>query len=568
MTLPARVSFTAGLSALYLAVAAILLIVCWQVWQSQNQYTLDNEWVSHTYKVQGQVQAVIARLGTLQTDAIGYATSGDEARRARLDTQLPQIEKDLAALRELVRDNPTQAERTKALSAGIMHQSELARQLVEQRHATGKLPESLPTIGMSGMREIAGLMLDEEDGLLLQRRLNTEKTATLTRQLTLAAIVLGLLFLAATYWLVLAAHRRSAKARADLRAANAKLSQALDSATLIGESMTKLSHFGEMLQSCRSIDEVRAGLGAALADMLPALGGRLALINPSQNLAANAVHWGIHGLDAESIFAPEDCWALRRGQAYPLAGTNAGFVCKHMHWPNPDQPNAGYLCIPLAAHGEMIGVLTFDAERPPDASERRVAMSAGEQVALAIANLRLQETLRTQSVRDPLTGLFNRRYLEVSLEREVMRAARRNQPLSVLMLDVDHFKRFNDTYGHEAGDALLAQFAEVLMSSVRAEDIVCRYGGEEFTVVLLEADAPTTQRIAEGIRSRVAEMSVAYRQQQLEHVTVSIGSAMFPLDATKREDLLRRADAALYAAKKAGRNRVSAANAHTAPTSD
>jgi len=561
MRLPARISFTAGLSALYLVVAAILLIVCWQVWRSANQYAIDNEWVSHTYKVEAQIQAVVARLGTLQTDAIGYATFGDEARRARLDTQLPQMENDLSALRELVGDNPAQAARAAALTAGILHQSELVRQLVEQRHATGKVPESLQTIGMSGMRELAGLMLDEEDGLLLQRRMTTENTATLTRLLTSAAIVLSLLFLAATYWIVLAAHARSARARAELRAANAKLAQALASATAIGESMTKLSHFGEMLQSCRSIDEVRAGLGAALADMLPALGGRLALINPSQNLAANAAHWGIHGLDAESIFAPEDCWALRRGQAYPLAGTNAGFVCKHMHWPNPDHPNAGYLCVPLAAHGEIIGVLTFDAERAPDASERRVAISAGEQIALAIANLRLQETLRTQSVRDPLTGLFNRRYLEVSLEREVMRAARRNQPLAVLMLDIDHFKRFNDTYGHEAGDALLAQFAEVLMSSVRAEDIVCRYGGEEFTVVLLEADAQATQRCAEGIRARVAEMSVAYHQQQLEHVTVSIGSAMFPLDATRREDLLRRADTALYAAKKAGRNRVAAASA-------
>ena len=222
-------------------------------------------------------------------------------------------------------------------------------------------------------------------------------------------------------------------------------------------------------------------------------------------------------------------------------------------------PNAGYVCIPLAAQGEMMGVLTLDGERAPEAAERRLATAAGEQIALALANLRLQETLRTQSIRDPLTGLFNRRYLEVSLERELLRAARRSQPLAVLMLDIDHFKRFNDTHGHEAGDALLSQFAEVLKRTIRAEDIACRYGGEEFTVVLLEADAQSAWQRAENIRAAIAEMSVVHHQRQLELVTVSIGLAMFPLDAASREDLLRRADAALYAAKKFGRDRVVAA---------
>lgn len=176
-----------------------------------------------------------------------------------------------------------------------------------------------------------------------------------------------------------------------------------------------------------------------------------------------------------------------------------------------------------------------------------------------MANLRLQETLRTQSVRDPLTGLFNRRYLEVSLERELLRASRRALPLAALMLDIDHFKRFNDSYGHDAGDALLAQFADVLKRTVRSEDIACRYGGEEFTVVLLEADALAAAQRAEAIRAAVAEMSVVHQQQQLPHVTVSVGVALFPRDARGPEDLLRRADAALYAAKRAGRDRVASA---------
>jgi diguanylate cyclase (GGDEF)-like protein len=558
--LPLRLSFTVRLSLLYLAVAAILVIVGVRVWHATNQFASDNDWVAHTYNVEAQINAVIARLGTLQTDAIGYAANGDETRLARFRAQAPLMEDDLGLLLKLVADNPEQVQRAQQLAAAIRGQRDLAAAMLQARQG-GNNAAAPADFGIGGVRGLAALMLDEEDRLLMQRRLDTADAATRTRTLTSIAIALSLLFLALTFWLVRGSQQRSRRARESLRAANSQLAEALVGANRLSESMTRLSQFGEMLQSCRSLDEVRNGLGGALAEMLPDLGGRLALINPSQNLAAIGAHWGRHGLIAESVFAPEDCWALRRGQAYPLAGAHGGFVCKHVHWPNPDMPDAGYLCVPLTAHGETIGVLTFDGERSPTLEERRIALTAGEQVALALANLRLQETLRTQSVRDPLTGLFNRRYLEVSLERELLRASRRSLPLAVLMLDIDYFKRFNDTYGHEAGDTLLAQFAEVLKRCVRAEDIACRYGGEEFTVVLLDADPDGTAQRAEYIRATVAEMSVLHRQQQLERVTVSIGAAVFPRDAASREDLLRRADTALYAAKKAGRDRVVLASA-------
>ena len=320
--------------------------------------------------------------------------------------------------------------------------------------------------------------------------------------------------------------------------------------------MQRLAQLSETLQSCRTIDELRAGVPTALSGLLPGIGGRLTLLNPSQNLLAIGAHWGNHGFLAESIFPPEDCWGLRRGQAYPPAGVVGGFVCKHVHWPNSELAEASYICIPMAAQGEMIGVLTLDAVRAIDATERGLGIAASEQLALALANLRLQETLRTQSIRDPLTTLFNRRYLEVSLERELARAERRSLPLAVLMLDLDHFKQFNDTYGHDAGDALLTEFAEVLKRTTRSEDIACRYGGEEFTVILLESDADAARNRAEQIRVATAAMAVEHRHQKLGRVSVSIGIALFPQDARTVEDLLRRADTALYQAKNTGRDRI------------
>src|SRR5581483_8804813 len=521
--LPARgrFGFIGRLSLLYALLAIVLVLLGARVWQATYQASEENDWVEHTQIVEAHINAVLARLGTVQTDAIGYAATGDTARLARLNTQAPLIETDLMLLVRLVADNGSQQDRARDFAKGVEAQRDLALKVVEQRRATGRLPDDVANLGVSQVRELAHMMLDEEEKLLVGRRLAADGSESLTRVLTAVAIVICLVFLAVSYWLVFGSHRCSLRARETLRHANEQLGDALAETRSVSESLLKLSQFGEVLQSCRTIDEVREGLGGALASLLPSLGGRLALISPSQNLAAVGAHWGTHALIAESVFAPEDCWALRRGQPYPLAGTGTNFVCKHVQWPNPDMPQAGYLCIPLAAQSNMNGVQTFDGDHTPSAAERRIALAAGEQLALALANLRLQDTLRTQSIRDPLTGLFNRRYLEVSLERELMRATRRNLLLAVLMLDLDNFKRFNDSHGHEAGDALLAQFAEVIRRGTRSEDIPCRYGGEEFTVILLETDGENALRRAEQIRGMVAEMSVSHRLQQLEHVTVS-----------------------------------------------
>jgi diguanylate cyclase (GGDEF)-like protein len=168
----------------------------------------------------------------------------------------------------------------------------------------------------------------------------------------------------------------------------------------------------------------------------------------------------------------------------------------------------------------------------------------------------LRETLQHQSLRDPLTGLFNRRYLEENLARELHRCARRRTPLSLLMIDVDHFKRFNDTHGHAAGDALLAQVGRTIAGSIRAEDMACRYGGEEFTVILPETDAATAHARAETIRRALESTSLVHLRQTLGPVTASIGVSTWPEDGTTPEVLLQVADAWLYRAKAEGRNRV------------
>ena len=553
-----RLSFMARLSLAFVVLVAILATIAVRVWQTTERFEEQSRWVTHTLEVENRTESVLANLGAIRADATVYVATGALPRAVEFESLLPRLDRDLLVLEKLVADNPEQSARAHALANAVEARRDVLAKAIAARQAGNTTPV-LPATGAVSARRIAEAIIAVEAGALEQRRDDLRALASATRTLTTAAIALSIVFLVVAFWLIRRTHMRQLDQQRTLRDANLQLHDTLAESRRLSESMQRLARFGEMLQSCRDMEEIRHGVQQALGELLPGLGGRLALLNPSQNLLAVGAHWGLHGLIAESVFPPEDCWALRRGQAYPLAGTSAGFVCKHVQWPNPDFPDSTYFCVPLTAQGEVIGVLTIDGMRAIEPLERRLGVAASEQLALSLANIRLQDTLRTQSIRDPLTGLFNRRYLEVSFERELLRATRRTLPLSVLMLDLDHFKRFNDSHGHEAGDALLAQFAEVLKRLTRSEDFACRYGGEEFTIVLHEADEDAARERAEQIRAATAEMSVSHRHMQLEHVTVSIGYAVFPRDGTTVENLLRRADAALYAAKRSGRNRVASA---------
>ncbi len=187
---------------------------------------------------------------------------------------------------------------------------------------------------------------------------------------------------------------------------------------------------------------------------------------------------------------------------------------------------------------------------------KRRASAVAERVSLALANLKLRELLHNQSIRDPLTGLYNRRYLEESLNREFHRANRTGRNVSMVMLDLDHFKRFNDTYGHQVGDILLREVAGVIKSRVRAGDLACRYGGEEFSLILAEVDTEGAYKCVESIREAIKHLSLHHRGQILSVITVSAGIATYPAHGDNSEDLIHAADEALYRAKKAGRDCV------------
>jgi diguanylate cyclase (GGDEF)-like protein len=183
-------------------------------------------------------------------------------------------------------------------------------------------------------------------------------------------------------------------------------------------------------------------------------------------------------------------------------------------------------------------------------------------VALSLASLLLRETLRAQSIRDPLTGLFNRRFLEQALDRELQRAKRRNNSLVVVFLDLDHFKRFNDSYGHDAGDAVLRSMADLFQKHFRGEDVVCRYGGEEFAFILPESSKKDAAKRVEELRQVAVSHRVTFKEQILDFVTFSVGIAAYPENGSAAEELLHTADNCLYESKARGRNCITVATSY------
>ena len=331
--------------------------------------------------------------------------------------------------------------------------------------------------------------------------------------------------------------------------------------TLVAERTREvelLRQLSELLQACATPDEAHTVMGQLCGRLFPDASGAV-LVTPASRdgLWAVAV-WGPPLAEGKERFQLDDCWALRRGRVYRVDDAGTSPACPHLGAPTPP----AFVCVPLAAQGETLGLFTLAA--PPGSavegglgdSQVRLAVTVAEQFALALANVRLRETLRGQSIRDPLTGLFNRRYMEETLDRELRRAERGRRPLSVVLLDIDRFKHYNDSFGHEAGDTVLASLGALLRSVSRAGDVACRYGGEEFVLILPEASLQDARRRAEEIRDAIRGLRVTHGGRPLESVRCSMGVAAFPEHGEVGGALLRAADAALYRAKREGRDQV------------
>jgi diguanylate cyclase (GGDEF)-like protein/PAS domain S-box-containing protein len=330
--------------------------------------------------------------------------------------------------------------------------------------------------------------------------------------------------------------------------------------------ITLLNEMAGLLQCAETSGEAYTVVSQSARKLFAGIrSGSLFIFNsPLNSLEAKAT-WG-QNCDNANPFPPSDCWSLRINRPHWSECPSQGMVCTHVD----NSAATNYLCVPMVAQGETLGVFhiqcepdgysgDMEADQKRRESQQRLAVAAASEIGLSLANLRLREALREQSIRDPLTALFNRRFMQESLEKELVRARRKDRSLAIVFLDLDHFKRFNDNFGHDAGDSVLRTVADALRSNFRGEDVICRYGGEEFAVILPETSIKDAFRRAEALREAVRDLKLSYRGLPLDPITLSIGVVAFPNHGRDARELLEQADKCLYQSKTKGRDRVTLA---------
>lgn len=370
-----------------------------------------------------------------------------------------------------------------------------------------------------------------------------------------AATTFILVLLGIAYVLLDQAEARAAASELSAREALAELQRVRISQTSRTGDLELLGRYGNLLIGCIDLAEVLQISEQMLSLLLPDCAGTIYPLIDGEGLAEATHLWGNHTGKTKLQASSDECLCMQSKRVHIGHGDSPETLCAHVLARNSGE-NLVAVCIPLTAQRESLGWIYLSATGPGPLPKLQVAVAAADQLALALANLKLRQSLRDLSVRDPLTGLFNRRFLSESLGREMARSKRRDLPLAVLAFDLDHFKDFNDRYGHAAGDAVLVAFARILQSNSRSEDIACRQGGEEFVLILPEMDGAVAMRRAVNLMNVMSTMDVLHDGQLLPKLTTSIGLAVFPENGPDPKALLAQADQALYEAKAQGRNQV------------
>lgn len=349
--------------------------------------------------------------------------------------------------------------------------------------------------------------------------------------------------------------RQQAESAASAQVASARLGQSLEHLEQRNLEIGLLAEMARLLQTELSQEETLQLANSYCQRLLVGSVGTFFLYRNSTDALIPAASWGAVDMEPDMLLSPKDCWAIRRGRIHKVEQDH-DLCCAHYQHEMVTRPQAHW-CLPLLAYGEVLGLLHIhlDGSLAPSGASLQCAEAIAEQTALALANGRMRQVLQTQSIRDPLTGLYNRRFMEETLERELARARRSDACLSVIMLDLDHFKQLNDSYGHPAGDSVLKATAALLMRALRASDIACRFGGEELFVILPDCTLESAVTRAEAIRAEFAAMTLFELGQPLT-VTASFGVASTAVCGADQSLLLKAADTALYRAKQSGRNRV------------
>ena len=498
--------------------------------------------VIHSEEVISTLQNIQQNLRRLEMQSRLFGLSRDESDHTGTESTAVVLQTSVAHLRNLVDDNARQA----AAAAQLF---DCTTRLV---HALETPPDD--TVRSSDSvkcRLINGEMLEEERRLLEERTQSANSLPTFSLLIGSGFGAMALMVELMLFGLLLRNSIRQRRLSAEIIEANQRSAEMIQSLEEQARDTSILTAARDELQLCVSVEEAQHLTTRFAEQILPGSSGALCVIDNAQQIVERVSAWGGE-LSMQDSFSLQSCCGLRLGYARWRHPEAPGVDCHHFL----ATPPARYACIPMGALGETTRMAHVQCTFEPSLQRVRSLHALLELAAAAIAGHELRQRLESESIHDGLTGLFNRQFMEICLESELRRAARHQSSVAVFMIDADHFKDFNDQFGHEAGDHVLRKMSEVFRTCIRAEDIACRYGGEEFVIILPEIPRHSAFERAETIGEAISKLALRLDNQALGRVTVSIGIAMYPDDGDVVDQVLRAADKNLYRAKHAGRNKV------------
>jgi diguanylate cyclase (GGDEF)-like protein len=536
---------------LVLAAVAVLLftLAAGALLQSKiNRLTEGRDWSEHSLEVQASLQAMLIRIDRYDSLVNLYLLNRMSGRLREAQNLGVSIESSAGQIANLMSDNRAQDQNVRRLNECAAALASAARSL---ESPAGGFPASAEV----SCREVTVLMQQQERNLAASRSKATQRATLSLLVVGFSLACFAILVVVALFGVLIRDALFRRRSEEQLSASNNQLAATIQVLEDKAREMAMLNDARDELQMCLSVDEAYQTAVHFVERLIRGSSGALCMIDNSRQTMERRSRWGGGGSTLEA-FPIEACCGMRGGQARWCSPESSVLHCAHFEGVPPER----YICVPLVAHGDTLGVLCIECADEQAAEHVRLQLpplrALLQLTSMAVAAINLRSKLENQSIRDSLTGLFNRHFMEITLDREIRRATRRDNSMAILMIDADNFKQFNDTFGHNAGDTVLRSIADRFLSSVRSEDVVCRYGGEEFVIILPDISSEKAAERAENIREAVGSLRVIENGITLGAVTVSIGAAVFPQDGRSIEALLQASDRSLYAAKKYGRNQV------------
>ena len=538
-----------------------ILIINYISYRQADKFLTANNWVIHTYKIMQATDDMLQDILDIESVTHEYIISGNEKNLDSYNSKTSKIMSDIATVQNLTTNNPVPQQILNKLKPHLLQQIKLFDESIKERKSVKsqtKFGEKLINYDQSLMEEIKQLInnLNEtEIAILQQHEDETLRSFDTTIYITSIATIVNIFFLVSIMFLfnrLLISYKES----------NLKIESAFTELENQANTMSIINEMNNILGSSSSIKETLQIISLYIKRLLPFTAGTVYLMKASANYLESTAEWNSPKL-REKIFSPTQCWSLRQGRIHTYYHDEAGIICEHNE-NTADLPS--YVCVPMLAQNEIIGVLYLEIlqasgkvqqaiQKLVEQNQLMIQNLAG-QIALSISNIKLHEILKTRSTRDPLTNLYNRAYLNETLERDIQRAKRKNISIAIVMMDLDHFKNANDAYGHEAGDSILKQIAKLLTENIRESDIICRYGGEEFLIVFYDTTLESTVARIEHIRKIISELQFNF-SGILYSPTASFGIAMYPEHGDENPDkLIKASDEAMYQSKHNGRNKA------------